>query len=64
MTFDRPGRVVLAEDDEDVRTALASLLRNEGYEVLDKIRQVATGNSRGHQDVPVKPVTIVAVRRA
>jgi peptidyl-prolyl cis-trans isomerase B (cyclophilin B) len=36
----------------------------EGYEVLDKIRQVATGNSRGHQDVPVKPVTIVAVRRA
>jgi cyclophilin family peptidyl-prolyl cis-trans isomerase len=36
----------------------------EGYEVLDKIRQVATGNSRGHQDVPLKPVVIVAVRRA
>jgi peptidyl-prolyl cis-trans isomerase B (cyclophilin B) len=36
----------------------------EGYEVLDKIRRVATGNSRGHQDVPLTPVTIVAVRRA
>jgi len=36
----------------------------EGYEVLDKIRQVTTGNSRGHQDVPLTPVTIVAVRRA
>jgi peptidyl-prolyl cis-trans isomerase B (cyclophilin B) len=36
----------------------------EGYEVLDKIRQVATGTSRGHQDVPVAAVTIVAARRA
>jgi DNA-binding NtrC family response regulator len=31
---DRSRRVVLAEDDEDVRTALADLLRDEGYDVI------------------------------
>ncbi|HWU82722.1 MAG TPA: peptidylprolyl isomerase [Methylophilaceae bacterium] len=29
-----------------------------GTEVVDKIRQVKTGNRSGHQDVPVEPVII------
>lgn len=29
-----------------------------GTEVVDKIRQVKTGNRNGHQDVPVEPVII------
>jgi peptidyl-prolyl cis-trans isomerase B (cyclophilin B) len=33
----------------------------EGAEVLDKIRAVPTGSSRGHQDVPLEPVIIEAV---
>jgi peptidyl-prolyl cis-trans isomerase B (cyclophilin B) len=32
-----------------------------GTEVLDKIRGVRTGSSRGHQDVPVEPVIIESV---
>ncbi len=30
----------------------------EGMDVVDKIKKVATGNSHGHQDVPVDPVVI------
>lgn len=33
----------------------------EGTEVLDKIRVVQTGSSKGHQDVPVEPVIIQSV---
>lgn len=35
-----------------------------GMDVVDKIRQVATGNSKGHQDVPVDNVVIEAATRA
>ena len=31
---------------------------SEGMDVVEKIRNVATGNSCGHQDVPVEPVLI------
>ena len=31
---------------------------SEGMDVVEKIRNVATGNSGGHQDVPVEPVLI------
>jgi len=34
----------------------------EGMDVVDRIAAVPTGNSGGHQDVPVDPVTIVEVR--
>lgn len=30
----------------------------EGFDVIDKIRLVKTGNKAGHQDVPVEPVII------
>jgi cyclophilin family peptidyl-prolyl cis-trans isomerase len=33
-----------------------------GMDVVDSIAGVATGNSGGHSDVPVEPVTINAVR--
>lgn len=33
----------------------------EGSEVLDKIRAVPTGSSKGHQDVPADPVIIESV---
>lgn len=33
----------------------------EGEKVLDRIRVVATGNSGGHQDVPVEPIVIESV---
>ena len=33
----------------------------EGENVLDRIRVVATGNSGGHQDVPVEPIVIESV---
>jgi peptidyl-prolyl cis-trans isomerase B (cyclophilin B) len=33
----------------------------EGTEVLDKIRAVQTGSSKGHQDVPLEPVIIESV---
>jgi hypothetical protein len=33
-------------------------------EVVDKIRQVATGNRGAHQNVPLEPVVIRSVRRA
>ena len=33
----------------------------EGMEVVDAIKGVRTGNAGGHQNVPVEPVTIVAV---
>lgn len=33
----------------------------EGTEVLDKIRAVPTGSSKGHQDVPADPVIIESV---
>jgi len=33
----------------------------EGEAVLDKIRSVATGNSAGHQDVPLESVVIESV---
>ncbi len=35
-----------------------------GMDVIDKIRQVATGNSKGHQDVPVDNVVIESATRA
>ena len=35
---------------------------SEGMDVVDVIAAVATGNSGGHSDVPVDPVTIVSVR--
>ena len=35
-----------------------------GMDVVDKIRQVATGNSKGHQDVPVDNVVIETSTRA
>ncbi len=35
----------------------------EGMEVVDKIRKVETGSSSGMADVPIKPVTIVSVKR-
>ncbi len=34
----------------------------DGMDVVDKIAAVETGNRAGHQDVPVKPVTIIEVR--
>lgn len=33
----------------------------DGMDVVDAIAAVATGNSGGHQDVPLEPVTIVEV---
>jgi peptidyl-prolyl cis-trans isomerase B (cyclophilin B) len=36
----------------------------EGMDVVDKIKGVATGDSRGHQNVPLKDVVIRSVRRA
>lgn len=34
----------------------------EGMDVVDKIREVKTGNKGGHQDVPVEPVFITSVK--
>ncbi|KAA0892048.1 peptidylprolyl isomerase [Oryzomonas rubra] len=34
----------------------------EGMEVVDEIRTVKTGTSRGHSDVPVEPVFIVSAK--
>jgi len=36
----------------------------EGLDVLDKIEQVPTGRSGGHDDVPVTPVIINSISRA
>ena len=33
----------------------------EGTDIVDKIQKVATGNSGGHQDVPLEAVTILNV---
>jgi len=33
-------------------------------DVVDKMKAVKTGNKGGHQNVPVKPVTIKSIRRA
>ena len=33
----------------------------EGTDIVDKIQKVATGNSGGHQDVPIETVTILNV---
>jgi len=35
---------------------------SEGMDVVDVLAAVSTGNSGGHSDVPVDPVTIVSVR--
>lgn len=35
----------------------------KGMDVVDKIKIVETGRSGGHQDVPVKPVKIISVKR-
>jgi cyclophilin family peptidyl-prolyl cis-trans isomerase len=35
----------------------------EGMDVVDKIRQVETGNQGGHQNVPAKDVVIRSIRR-
>ncbi|HIJ80382.1 MAG TPA: peptidyl-prolyl cis-trans isomerase [Desulfuromonadales bacterium] len=34
----------------------------EGMDVVDKIREVKTGNKAGHSDVPVEPVHILTAR--
>jgi cyclophilin family peptidyl-prolyl cis-trans isomerase len=34
----------------------------EGMDVVDKIKEVETGNSKGHDDVPVKDVVIKSVK--
>lgn len=34
----------------------------EGMDVVDKIREVKTGNKNGHSDVPVEPVFITSAR--
>ena len=34
---------------------------SEGMDVVEKIKNVATGSSQGHQDVPVEPVIIESV---
>jgi peptidyl-prolyl cis-trans isomerase B (cyclophilin B) len=34
----------------------------EGMDVIDKIREVKTGNKNGHSDVPVDPVFITSAR--
>jgi len=34
----------------------------EGMDVVDKIREVKTGNKAGHSDVPVEPVFIVSAK--
>ena len=36
----------------------------EGLDVVDKIKEVKTGNKGGHQNVPVEDVIIKSVRRA
>jgi peptidyl-prolyl cis-trans isomerase B (cyclophilin B) len=36
----------------------------EGMDVVDEIKDVATGRRAGHENVPTKDVTIVSVRRA
>jgi cyclophilin family peptidyl-prolyl cis-trans isomerase len=36
----------------------------DGMEVVDKIKDVETGNRGGHQNVPVKDVVINSIRRA
>jgi peptidyl-prolyl cis-trans isomerase B (cyclophilin B) len=35
----------------------------EGLDVLDKIKSVATGKRAGHEDVPIKDVLIISLRR-
>jgi cyclophilin family peptidyl-prolyl cis-trans isomerase len=35
-----------------------------GMDVVDKIKAVQTGPNGGHQDVPVRPIIILSVRRA
>lgn len=35
----------------------------DGMDVVDRIRHVKTGNAGGHDDVPVKDVTIKSIRR-
>lgn len=35
----------------------------DGMEIVDTIARVTTGTVAGHQDVPIKPVTIVEVRQ-
>jgi len=35
----------------------------EGMDVVDAIARVKTGRRRGHDDVPVEPVTVVSARR-
>ncbi len=37
---------------------------SEGMDVVDKIKNVATGSSNGHQDVPLEPVIIESVSAA
>lgn len=35
----------------------------EGMEIVDEIAAVATGNSRGQQNVPLEPIVIISVTR-
>jgi len=34
-----------------------------GMDVVNKIKMVPTGTSNGHENVPVKPVTIISIKR-
>jgi peptidyl-prolyl cis-trans isomerase A (cyclophilin A) len=36
---------------------------SEGMDVVDKIAAVTTGSRKGHQDVPVEDVTLIAAKR-
>ena len=36
-TFSRPPRILLAEDDPDLRTVLSLYLRREGYQVVEAV---------------------------
>ncbi len=35
----------------------------EGMDIVDAIAEVNTGSTRGFQDVPVEPITIITIRR-
>ncbi len=50
----------LNHSDRDFGYAVFGKVSN-GMDIVDAIGAVATGNSAGHQDVPVEAVTIVEV---